>query len=56
MIRMKKSKDVLHKNETYAEDMTSTTVNLDVPVTPNEAYAMHKVTSSTKEVTYELVK
>ena len=56
MIRMRKSKDVPHKNETYAEVMTSTTVNLDVPVTPNEAYAMHKITSSTKEVTYELVK
>ena len=56
MIRMRKSKDVLHKNETYAEVMTSTTTNLDVPVTPNEAYALHKISNSNKEVTYELVK
>ena len=56
MIRMRKSKDVLHKNETYAEVMTPTTMHMDVPVTPNEAYALHKITSSTKEVTYELVK
>ena len=56
MIRMRKSKDVLHRNETYAEVMTSTTMHTDVPVTPNEAYALHKITNSTKEVTYELVK
>ena len=56
MIRMKKSKDVLQRNETYAEVMTSTNMHMDVPVAPNEAYALHKITSSTMEVTYELVK
>ena len=59
MIRMRKSKDVLHNNETYAEVVIPTTkhnmVN-DVPVTPNEAYAPHKTRSSSEEVTYELVK
>ena len=59
MIRMRKSKDVLHKNETYAEVMTPTSMHNmdnDVPVTPNEAYALHKTHSSSEEVTYELVK
>ena len=57
MIRMRKSKDVLHKNETYAEVMTPTSMrDMDVPVTPNEAYAPHKTHSSSEEVTYELVK
>ena len=53
MIRMRKSKD---RKETYAEVMTPTTVHMDVPVTPNEAYALHKIPSSSEEVTYELVK
>ena len=59
MIRMRKSKDVLHKNGTYAEVVTPTTMHnmdMDVPVTPNEAYALHKTHSSSEEVTYELVK
>ena len=56
IIRMRKSKDMLHKNETYAEVMNPTTMHMDVPVTPNEAYALHKISSSSKEVTYELVK
>ena len=56
IIRMRKSKDVLHNNETYAEVMTTTTMRMDVPVMPNEAYALHKITSSSEEVTYELVK
>ena len=56
MIRMRKSKDGLHRNETCAEVMTPTTMHMDVPVTPNEAYALHKVASSCEEVTYELVK
>ena len=38
IIRMRKSKDVLHDNETYAEAMTPTTMH--IPVAPNEAYAM----------------
>ena len=35
MIRMRKSKDVLHRNETCAEVMTSTTMHVDIPVTPS---------------------
>ena len=53
MIRMRKSKD---RRETYAEVVTPTTMNMDVHVTPNEACALHKIPSSSKEVTYELVK
>ena len=56
IIRMRKSKVDLHKNETYAEVMTPTTMHMDVPVTPNEAYALRKITSSSEEVTYDLVK
>ena len=56
MVRMRKSKDVLYRNETYAGVMTPTTMHTDVPVSPNEAYALHKMTSSSEEATYELVK
>ena len=53
IVRMRKSKDVLH---TYTEVMTPTTMHTDVPISPNEAYALHKMTSSSDEATYELVK
>ena len=53
MVRMRKSKDVLHRNETYAEVVAPTTMHTDVPVSPNEAYALHKITSSSEEATYE---
>ena len=56
MVRMRKSKDVVQRNETYAEAMNPTTMQSDVPVTPNEAYALHKITDASEEVTYELVK
>ena len=57
MVRMRKSKDVVQRNETYTEVMTPTTTQSDVPVTPNEAYALHnKITGASEEVTYELVK
>ena len=47
---------MLHRKDTNAEVMTPTTMHLDVPVAPNEAYAVHKITNTTNEVTYELVK
>ena len=51
------SKDVVQKNKTYAEVMTPTTMHMDVPITPNEAYGLHKVAiNSSEEITYELVK
>ena len=53
MIRMRRS---THRNETYTEVMTSTTMHKDVPVSSNEAYAVTKMTSASEEVTYELVK
>ena len=40
IIRMRKS---IHRNETYTEVMTSTTLHKDVPVSPNEAYAVTKM-------------
>ena len=56
IIRMRKTKDVLHAKVTNAEVMTPTTMYMDVPVTSNEAYAMQKMISSSEEVTYELAK
>ena len=48
MIRMRRS---IHRKETY----TATTNHKDVPVSPNEAYAVHKMTNASEDVTYELV-
>ena len=58
MVRMRKSKDVVQRNETYTPNYTytPTTMESDIPVTPNEAYALHKITAASEEVTYELVK
>ena len=53
MIRMRRS---THTNELYTEVMTSTTMHKDVPVSPNEAYAVTKMTSASEEITYEMVK
>ena len=53
MIRMRGS---IHRNETHTDVMTSTTMNKDVPVSPNEAYAETKMTSASEENAYELVK
>ena len=47
ILRMRKSKDALHSsNETYAES----SMNVDVPTTPNEAYTLHKITRPSEEV------
>ena len=57
MVRMRKSKDVkLRRNETYTEAMNPTIMQSDIPVTPNEAYALHKIASTSEEVEYEIVK
>ena len=56
MVRMRKSKDVVQRNETYTEVTTPTTMKSDVPVTPNEAYAPHKIANTSEEVEYEIVK
>ena len=50
ILRMRKSKDVLHSNETYAEH------HVDVTAAPNEAYALHKLVKPSEEDTYEMVK
>ena len=55
MVRMRKSKDVVQRKETYTEIMTPTTMQSDILVTPNEAYALHKI-ANTSEVEYEIVK
>ena len=53
ILRMRKSKDVVHSsNETYAES----SMNVDVPTAPNEAYVLHKITSRPSEdITYETI-
>ena len=56
IVRMRKSKDVLQRKNTPAEVMTPTNVRMDVPVTLNEAYALHKIPTSSEEITHELVK
>ena len=53
IIRMRKFKDALQRKNTPAEVMTPINVHMDVAVTLNEAYAVHK---TTEEVVYELVK
>ena len=52
IIRMRRSSR--DKSDTYAEVTNTTTKTTDVPVSPNEAYALHKIT--TEEITYETVK
>ena len=52
IIRMRRSSR--DKTDTYAEVTSPTTKTTDVPVSPNEAYALHKTT--TEEITYEMVK
>ena len=54
ILRMRKSKDVLHSNETYAEP--SKPHHVDVTTAPNEAYALHKLVKPSEEDTYEMVK
>ena len=50
----------IRRNETYTDVMTPTTLHKDVPVSPNEAYEVTKMTShatgASEEITYELVK
>ena len=46
ILRMRKSKDVLSSNDTYAES----SMNVDVPTTPNEAYRLHKITRPSEEL------
>ena len=50
--RMRKSKDVLHSNETYAQP-SMYHVDVNVPTGPNEAYALYK---PREDDTYETVK
>ena len=52
IIRMRRSSR--DKTDTYAEVTNPTTKTTDVSVFPNEAYALHKIT--TEEVSYEMVK
>ena len=53
MIRMRRSRN---RNETYTGVMTPTTMHKGVPVSPNEAYAVTKMTATGEDVIYELVK
>ena len=49
ILRMRKSKDVLHSNETYTEP----SMHDDVDVSNEAYYALHKISD---EDTYEMVK
>ena len=53
ILRMRKSKDVPHSSETYAEPSIH---HVDVTTAPNEAYTLHKMSRVTDEETYEIVK
>ena len=53
MIRMRRPRN---RNVTYTGVMTPTTMHKGVPVSPNEAYAVTKMTTTGEEVIYELVK
>ena len=54
ILRMRKSKDVLHSNETYAELSMH---HVDVTTAPNEAYApVQKIHNLKDEDTYETIK
>ena len=55
MVRMRKSKDVIQRNETDAEVMTLTNMKSGVSVTDNEAYALHKIANTSEEAEYEIV-
>ena len=52
MVRMRRYRN---KRETYVEATSPTTKTTHVPVSPNEAYALTKITSPWEEVTYEIV-
>ena len=56
MVRMRKSKNVVQRNESYAEVTTSTTMQSDVPVTLNEAYGLYNIATTNDEAEYEIVK
>ena len=51
IIRMRRSSR--YKTETYEEPISPITKTTDVTLSPNEAYALHKIT--TEEETYEPV-
>ena len=53
VLRMRRSRDVPHSNETYAEPSIH---HVDVPIEPNEAYTLHQISSPSEDVTYETVK
>ena len=52
IFRMRRSRN---KTETYAEATNPTSKTTDVPFSPNEAYALTKITSPAEEVIYEVV-
>ena len=60
MLKMRKSKGVLQKDEAYSYEvvMSPTTMHKDVPIMRNEAYALNSITISSEEIeaNYELVK
>ena len=56
MVRMRKSKNVVRRKETYTEATNPTSMQCDVPITTNEAYILHKIAFTSTEPEYAIVK
>ena len=56
MVRMRKSKDVVRRKETYTEATNPTSMQCDVPITTNEAYILHKIAFTSTEPEYDIIK
>ena len=56
MVRMKKTNDMMWRNKTNAKAITPTAMMSDISLTPNEAYALHKINKTSEEVLYDTMK
>ena len=54
MIRMRKTKDVLHSDGTYEKVMTPTAMDKPISLYPNRVYALNKMISSNEEIIYDV--
>ena len=54
MIRMRKSKNVLHSDGTYENVTTPTAMDKPISLYPNRVYALNKMISSNEEIIYDV--
>ena len=54
MIRMRKTKDVLHSDGTYEKVTTPTAMDKHISLYPNRVYALNKMISSNEEIIYDV--